>query len=367
MRRYLRVLVALLVVAAGCSDGRTTDPLDPFANDTAPDIAALLAGLAMDSGLARITAADMAHRIGLLAHDSMQGRLTGEPALERAAAYIAAELAGLGLEPLGSAPEVAGTEAYMVRWDLPMRFLTEWDDSLASRPPNVAAVLRGSDPGLAGHYVVVTAHFDHVGVGAPYITGDSIYNGADDNASGTAVLLEVAEALASLPTAPRRPVLFLAVSGEELGLLGSGAYVESPTVPVESMVANVNLDMVSRGGDGVVWVVGYGLSTLGLLADAVADQIPAVGLDALSDQYLGTDLISRSDHFWFAASRVPAVGMFGGFHPDYHTPADEVERIDPEKAARVGWLTTYLVATVATLDDPPRWTSLGQAVLGGLW
>lgn len=371
MKGRTKALVTVLLVAgAGCLDGtgptRGTD--GPFGADTAPDINRLLAPLDLGTALSRITAQDLSQRIGVLAHDSMQGRLTGTRELEVAAAYIATELAAAGLVPAGTDPGAASsTESYFARWELPPAFTTDWVDSLAALPPNVAALLPGSDPGLADSYVVVTAHFDHVGIGPADANGDSIFNGADDNASGTAVLLEVAEALAALPTAPRRSVLFLAVSGEELGLLGSQLYLVSPTVPASRMVANINLDMVSRGPADGAWVVGHGLSTLGLLAQAVSDQVPGLEIEAISDDYLSTDLINRSDHFAFARWHVPAVGMFGGFHPDYHTPDDETDRIDAGKAARVARMTTYLVATVATLDDAPHWTALGEAVMSQWW
>ncbi|HEX6064864.1 MAG TPA: M28 family peptidase, partial [Longimicrobiales bacterium] len=114
------------------------------------------------------------------------------------------------------------------------------------RPPNVAGILRGSDPALRNTYVVISAHMDHVGVGTPDATGDSIYNGADDDASGTSGVLEVAEALAVLPERPARSVLFLLVSGEEKSLLGSRYFSEHPTVPVQQIVANVNIDMIGR-------------------------------------------------------------------------------------------------------------------------
>nr|NIP81684.1 M28 family peptidase [Gemmatimonadota bacterium]NIQ57166.1 M28 family peptidase [Gemmatimonadota bacterium]NIU77341.1 M28 family peptidase [Gammaproteobacteria bacterium]NIX46599.1 M28 family peptidase [Gemmatimonadota bacterium]NIY10923.1 M28 family peptidase [Gemmatimonadota bacterium] len=201
--RHMRLMPAVLLlsaVGAACAD----DPVDPPDPDPAvPDVDSLLVGLAMDDAAARITATDIGAHVGALAHDSMKGRRTGRPEIEAAAAYIAGALADAGLEP-------AGREGYLDRWTFDAG---PGADSLASRPPNVVALLPGSDPALAGTFVVVTAHFDHVGVGPPDETGDSIYNGADDNASGTAALLEVAEALASLPAPPRRSVLFLAVSG----------------------------------------------------------------------------------------------------------------------------------------------------------
>jgi hypothetical protein len=127
-------------------------------------------------------------------------------------------------------------------FDLPLRATlrtVSTYDRLES--PNVAGLLRGSDPRLRDEVVVYTAHLDHLGIGEP-VKGDSIYNGALDNASGSAALLEVARAFASLATAPRRSVLFVAVTGEEEGLLGSDYYAEHPTVPLERIVANVNMD-----------------------------------------------------------------------------------------------------------------------------
>lgn len=362
-RVLVLVLVAVLAPAA-CSDGTPTAPPGgpdegPFGTDTAPDLAALLAPLAMDTALATISAADVAARVGALADDSTLGRLTGSRELEKAASYIAGVLSAAGVAP-------AGRDGYLARWWFSSWADPAWDDSLRHWPPNVVGVVRGSDPALADGYVVVTAHFDHLGTGTPDATGDSIFNGADDNASGTAALLEVAEALAALPVAPRRSVLFLAVSGEELGLLGSGAYMEDPTVPVSRMVANINLDMISRGARTNAFAIGHDLSTLGLLADGINDQLEP-GVTASPDAALGESLMARSDHFHFARNRVPALGIFGGFHGDYHTRDDEADRIDAEKGAAVARFATYLVAAVAMMDEPPRWTAFGSWYMRQWW
>ncbi|HSH46870.1 MAG TPA: M20/M25/M40 family metallo-hydrolase, partial [Longimicrobiales bacterium] len=124
------------------------------------------------------------------------------------------------------------------------------------RAPNVVGLLPGSDPELRDTYVVLTAHMDHIGVGAPDASGDSIYNGADDDASGTSALLEVAEAFAALGERPRRSLLFVAVSGEEKGLLGSRWFSDHPTVPEDDMVANLNMDMVGRNAPDSIVVIG---------------------------------------------------------------------------------------------------------------
>src|SRR5690606_11898205 len=124
---------------------------------------------------------------------------------------------------------------------------------------------------------------DHVGIGRPDASGDSIYNGADDNASGTAALLEVAEAFASLPEAPARSLLFLAVSGEEKGLLGSQYFSDHPTVPIEQMVANINVDMIGRKAPDSIVVIGQEYSSLGPLVREVAAERPELGLVVSED------------------------------------------------------------------------------------
>ncbi len=232
-----------------------------------------------------------------------------------------------------------------------------------ARPPNVVGVLRGSDPVLAESYVVVTAHMDHVGIGRPDETGDSIYNGADDDASGTAVLVEVAEALASLETKPRRSVLFVAVSGEEKGLLGSRWFADHPTVPLESMVANLNLDMVSRNAPDSIVVIGQEYSSLGPLVNRIAAQRPELGLTVSEDLWPEQRFFFRSDHFSFAAREVPALFFFAGTHEDYHRPGDEVDTIDTDKAARIGRLVLYLTHAIANSETPPEWDPEGLATV----
>src|SRR5690606_2832096 len=178
------------------------------------------------------------------------------------------------------------------------------------RPPNVAAVLPGSDPALRDTYIVLSAHFDHVGVGAPDATGDSIYNGADDDASGTAGILEVAEAFASLPVPPRRSLLFLAVSGEEKGLLGSRWFSDNPTVPIEAIVANVNLDMIGRNAPDSIVVIGQEFSSMGPLVQRIATERPDLGLTVAEDIWPEENFFFRSDHFNFARKEIPALFFF---------------------------------------------------------
>ena len=129
--------------------------------------------------------------------------------------------------------------------------------------PNVVGILEGSDPRLREEHVVFSGHMDHVGIGAPDENGDSIFNGADDDASGTVAVMEVAEAMASLGTAPRRSMIFLLVSGEEKGLWGSEWYAENPSVPIDRLVANVNTDMVGRNWPDTIVAIGKEHSEIG--------------------------------------------------------------------------------------------------------
>ena len=189
---------------------------------------------------------------------------------------------------------------------------------------------------LWNEYIVYSAHFDHVGVGIPDASGDSIYNGADDDASGTAVLLETAAAFAGLDVPPARSVIFLAVSGEEKGLLGSKHFSENPTVPIEAIVLNINLDMVGRNHPDTVIGVGRQYTNLGPLTDRVLREHPDLGFVVIEDPKPEEQAFFRSDHLHFVNKDIPAIFFTTWDHEDYHKPSDEVELIDMEKAARVG-------------------------------
>jgi hypothetical protein len=236
-----------------------------------------------------------------------------------------------------------------------------------ARPPNVVGVLPGTDSALAGTYVVVSAHMDHVGVGRPDATGDSIYNGADDDASGTSVMVEVAEALSRLDIRPRRSVLFLAVSGEEKGLLGSRWFSDHPTVPIDSIVANINLDMVARNAPDSIVVIGLEYSSLGATVQQVAaDHHADLGLTVSEDLWPDQRFFFRSDHFSFARREIPALFFFAGTHEDYHRPSDEVATVDADKAARVGRLVFHLTYAVADARERPQWDPRGLETVRAL-
>ena len=233
-------------------------------------------------------------------------------------------------------------------------------DSEAFSDANVAAWLPGSDPVLKEECVVVSAHYDHLGIGPP-VRGDSIYNGAADNASGVAGLLELAEAFASLPQPPRRSVLFLGFTAEEEGLLGSEYYVRHPIVPLTHTVANFNLDIIGLGDTTGVVIYGAERSSLGEVVQAALEQ---VGLRALPDELPEQRIFYRSDHFNFARRGVPAVmpgfglsrDRFGQFETYYHTPADDVELPFNYRYMKRHVQAVFLaVRAVANADTRPRW------------
>jgi hypothetical protein len=272
---------------------------------------------------------------------TVPGALTSREALARAF-----ERLGLSVEPLESGGGVVELRARVrLSADLRVETLTA---------PNVLGILRGRDRRLRDEYVLVSAHMDHLGVGVP-VDGDSIYNGADDNASGTAALLEVAEAMAGLREPPRRSVAFLAVSGEEKGLLGSTWFVTHPPIPLGKIVADLNVDMIGRNWEDTISVIGKPYSSLGFLVDSVAAAHGELGLTVVGDLWPGEGFFFRSDHFNFARNGIPAVFFFNGVHEDYHRPSDEVDKIRFDKAARVARLVFEVALAIANAEERPRW------------
>jgi len=323
------ILVAFLVQACG---GDATGP------NNGPSASYRAAALS-------ITEADTRAHVGILAHDSMLGRWSPSPQLNRVAEFIASEFSSFGLQP--------GNDGEFLQWfGLPSAQIVPFS-VLAPVPtgpgepggefvaPNVIGWIEGSNPQLNHEYVVFTAHFDHIGtspVASP--TGDSVYNGADDNASGTAALLEIAEAFGSLEIPPARSVLFIATSGEERGLVGAMYYTNYPTFPLNNAIANLNLDMIGRNDPATVDVIRQSDSDLGQLVQAVAASHPDIGvfpIDRPDDQ-----LVRRSDCFAFLLAGIDALFFHSGIHDDYHGLDDEPERLDAGKAAAVARLAFWV-------------------------
>ena len=261
-------------------------------------------------------------------------------------------------------PEAPGTFSPVRGLELTISARTRVIQEL--RAPNTVGILEGSDPTLKGEYVVFSGHMDHVGVGPANAEGDSIYNGADDDASGTVAVVELAEAFAMLDPAPKRSVLFLAVSGEEKGLWGSAYFASFPTVPIESIVADINADMIARNWPDSIVVIGKEHSDLGETLERVAAAHPELNMVPMDDIWPDENFYGRSDHYNFARQGIPILFFFNGPHEDYHEPSDELESIDAEKAARITQLMFYLGLEVANAPDRPRWDPVHYAdIVGG--
>jgi hypothetical protein len=217
---------------------------------------------------------------------------------------------------------------------------------------NVAAVLRGSDEQLAGEAVVFSAHMDHVGL---RLDGNA-FNGADDNASGTSGLLEIAQAFARSDDKPRRSVIFLAVSGEELGLWGSAWYAAHPTWEAKNLIANVNTDMIGRGGPDaalgqVMLTPSYKHPQYSTMARAAAQAAGQIGLELVADD----KFYMRSDHYKFIEKGIPAVFFCcAGEHEDYHQVTDHADLLDPEQMEKTARLAFYVGWAAANADTRPQ-------------
>jgi hypothetical protein len=220
--------------------------------------------------------------------------------------------------------------------------------------PNTVGIIEGSDAELRNEYLVFSGHMDHLGILAP-VDGDSIANGADDDASGTIAVVELAEAFSKLHPRPRRSLIFVAVSGEERGLWGSGYFAENPPIPIEQMVANFNADMVGRNWTDTIVVIGKEHSDLGETMNRVNGEHPELGMTAIDDLWPEENFYNRSDHINFARRGVPILFFFNGTHEDYHGVNDEVEKIDGDKTSRIVKLMFYLGLEVANAPEKPKW------------
>jgi Zn-dependent M28 family amino/carboxypeptidase len=225
--------------------------------------------------------------------------------------------------------------------------------AVQAKVPNVAGILEGSDSLLRNQHVLYSAHIDHIGISPGQ--RDSINNGADDNASGVAGLLELVEAFGQPGVRPKRSLLFLAPSGEEDGLLGSAHFTEHPTVPLEQVVANINMDLVGRNWRDSVIAVGLEQSDLGATLSRVVQAHPELEMTPIADRWPEERIFYRSDHYNFARKGVPILFFTSGTHADYHRPSDEPQTIDGEKEARLVRLLFYLGATVADDASRPQW------------
>jgi hypothetical protein len=268
---------------------------------------------------------------------------------------VAHLLTAIGEEPaaLMASPEARVRSLDGVTISIAARYTTVQEVEVA----NVVGVLEGSDPALRDEAVVFTGHIDHVGTipgrcrPSPALPADSICNGADDNASGTVGVIELAEAFAALEPRPARTLVFAAVTAEERGLCGSRFYVEHPVVPIDRTVAELNLDMIARNPPDTVGFVGKDYTSLGAVVDRVLAAHPTLGLVAAEHE----GRYGASDHYPFAQRGVPALFFFSGEHDDLHTAADSPARADADQAARIVRLAFLTGLEVANDADRPVW------------
>ncbi len=224
---------------------------------------------------------------------------------------------------------------------------------------NVVGLLRGSDPELADEYIIVTAHYDHVGIGSP-VDGDAIYNGANDDGSGTTCVIEIAAAMAGLDAAPKRSIIFMCVYGEERGLLGSRHYVSNPIVPLKQTVANINLEHMGRTDDSEgpsvnrVMPTGFDYSST---VEPFVEAGEQIGFNVDHHPMNSANFFARSDNAAFARVGIPAHTFCTAFiFPDYHGAGDHWDLVDYDNMAAAARMVALGLKKLANADDPPTWT-----------
>ncbi len=325
--------------------------------------------------LESITPASLEGHLEFLAGDELMGRDTPSPGLDMAALYIATQFKRAGLEPAGndgyfqSAWWVINTverertlssgETRVFRSQRPVP--VEDAENPEGEPfvlRNVVGLIPGSDPVLKDTYILVTAHYDHIGVRSGSET-DSIANGANDNGSGTVGVIELGAALARLATAPKRSILFIAWFGEEKGMLGSAYYAEHPVVPLEKTIGVVNLEMIGRtdgvGGDQTnrASFTGFDFTDLPLTFVEVGDQI---GIEVYRHPQNSERYFGASDNGPLARKGVPAHTICVTFsYDDYHQVGDHWEKIDFGNMARTTRLLAIGLLRMANSDRVPVW------------
>jgi hypothetical protein len=235
---------------------------------------------------------------------------------------------------------------------------------------NVVGIIEGSDPVLKNEYVAIGAHYDHVGIGAA-VGGDSIYNGADDDGSGTVAVLAMAESFARTNPRPKRSILLVWHAGEEKGLWGSRYFVEYPTVPLDKIVAQLNIDMIGRSkkdgdtnpsnrdlsGPNEIYVIGSKMMStdLGELSDRVNQSYLNLQFNFKYDDPADPNrFFFRSDHYHYARKGIPIIFYFDGVHEDYHRPGDHPDKIDYQKMERIARTIFMTAWEVANLTARPR-------------
>jgi Zn-dependent M28 family amino/carboxypeptidase len=295
--------------------------------------------------------------MNFLAADELHGRGSGTRDEHIAALYAASLFQSFGLEPGG------GQGSFIQRAPLPATFppqvaqrLSAFEHVTRKETWNVVGILRGTDPVASKDVILLTAHLDHLGLGLVK-TGDRIYNGADDDASGTTAVLELARVFAA-GARPARTIVFALFGSEELGGYGNRYFLDHPPVPLERIVANLEFEMIgrrdpARPGDGL-WLTGFERSDLG-------PELAKHGADLVADPHPEQQFFKRSDNYSLARRGIVAqtVSSFG-LHKDYHEPSDELSRIDFTHMTHAIASMIEPIAWLAGTDWKPHWVKNGQ-------
>ena len=304
---------------------------------------------------------DLYKHIEVLSSDSLEGRETGKPGQKMAAEYIANQFKKIGIPPY---KRKTYYQKFKVKSE---RHICKCDDcdltffkrifkaNQTIRGENVLGYIEGSD--LKDELLIITAHYDHLG------KHDSlIFNGADDDASGVSAALEIAEAFMLAKkegNGPRRSILIMPVSGEEKGLLGSRYYTDNPIYPLESTVANLNIDMIGRLDDwhdngNYVYLIGSDRLSYDLhdLNEKINDEYIGIDLDyRFNDKEDPNRYYYRSDHYNFAKNNIPVIFYFNGVHEDYHRPSDTIEKLDFSKIKTISKLVFLTAWELANREE----------------
>ena len=304
---------------------------------------------------------DLEKHLSVLASDSLEGRETGKPGQKMAADYIMNHFKDIGIPPYKRKKYYQKFKVKSGRHlckceDCDMSFIKKLlGQKQKIKGENVLGYIEGSD--LKEELIVITAHYDHLG------KHDSlIFNGADDDASGTVAAMEIAEAFMLAKKdgfGPRRSILIMAVSGEEKGLLGSKYYTDHPIFPLENTVANLNIDMIGRIGDfkehsNYVYLIGSDMLSTELhdISEEVNEKYTQLELDyTFNKEDDPNRYYYRSDHYNFAKNNIPVIFYFNGIHEDYHKPTDTIEKINFEKIKKISKLIFLTAWELANREE----------------
>ncbi|HVT13020.1 MAG TPA: M28 family peptidase [Fimbriimonadaceae bacterium] len=327
MRRALAL--SLTAVFMVCYAGQRQSPLTPE----------------QQAAVAAINEDSLRGNLSFLSSDALEGRGTPSRGLDIAAEFIASRFRAIGLEPVGD-------DGYFQTAPWPLH-----GDSPRTKVRNVIGVLRGGDPALKQTYIIVTAHYDHLGM-KPAGEGDRIYNGANDDGSGVVGVIELAKALKA--THPRRSIVFMTYFGEELGDLGSDWYGHHPILPLAKTIANVNLEQIGRTDDSEgprkdeLSMTGFDYSDLGATLNKSGEK---VGIKVTKHPVNSDAFFFRSDKATLAGEGVPAHTVCTAFEfPDYHQVGDSWDKIDFANEAHVLRGLAVGLLDLANSDAEPKWS-----------